>query len=325
MRKVCYTWFILFPFILLTSCNGGGENNFGGGKTISFSNPVEVTLLGYSGDAQEPSISRDGSILFFNNLNSSTLPGGGDNDTNIHYASRIDDFTFQYVGEVSGANTDALPGVNELEGVASMDKNNKFYFVNTTDYLNPLSPDYLLSLFEADYANGSLSNIQSIPNLKSDRPVGQSPVPGELNFDAEIHYDGEFLYYVEGLFSGNPLPDEANIAVASKVAGVFAPDPDSSYFLNAVNTDALEYAPSISTDGLELYFTRAVVSMIAGYDFGIYVATRNFTGDPWGNVQRIDLPAGDFTEAPSISYDGSLLYYHQKVSGKFRICAAQRD
>jgi hypothetical protein len=62
----------------------------------------------------EPSISRDGQYLFFNNSNDPSV------NTNLHWAERIDDLTFQYRGEIAGVNT------TSLEGVASMDRNNVF-------------------------------------------------------------------------------------------------------------------------------------------------------------------------------------------------------
>ena len=45
--------------------------------------------------------------------------------------------------------------------------------------------------------------------------------------------------------------------VATRTGDGFAIDPRSQELLAKVNTPALEYAPAISTDGLELYFTRA--------------------------------------------------------------------
>ena len=55
-----------------------------------------------------------------------------------------------------------------------------------------------------------------------------------------------------------------------------------SYFrLHLINTANLEYAPSISTDQLELYFTRATSLAGGDYDFGIYMATRNSVFESW--------------------------------------------
>lgn len=293
-------------------------------KTPAFQNPRAVTVQGYSGDLMEPSISRDGNTLFFNNLNADMLPSGEQNETNIHYANRIDDVTFEYIGEVNGANVNNEPDENELEGVASLDKNNRFYYIYVWEYFDNSGPNYLRSIFYGDFSNGNLTNIQSIPNLRADRPANEDPVIGELNFDAEIHYDGEELYFVEGKFSGSPFPDEGNIGLATKVNGVFEVHSDSENLFSKINTDALEYAPSISTNSLELYFTRATGTVETSIDFGVFVATRNTVSEPWKNVERIDVITGEITEAPSISLNGKLLYYHQKVNGLYQIYVVER-
>ncbi len=144
--------FAFVSSLLVFSCGGNNESPSDNGSpaptdSVTFSDPAEVTISGYSGDAMEPSISRDGNVLFFNNLNSPELPGGMINDTNIHYAIRNSDVNFQYMGEVIGANTDDTSESNELEGVPSIDNNSKFYFIRTIDYLEASSPDYLLSIF----------------------------------------------------------------------------------------------------------------------------------------------------------------------------------
>ena len=94
-----------------------------------FTNPEPVTIEGYSADAMEPFISPDGNYLFFNDSNS--LP-----QTNLYYATRIDDVTFQFQGEIGGANATGL------NAVASMDVNNTFYFVSTRSYSETLSTIY---------------------------------------------------------------------------------------------------------------------------------------------------------------------------------------
>lgn len=326
--KIIILWGFVMCCISFQIACGGNDDSMPdpdpGQKTPTFQNPGAVTVQGYSGDLMEPAISRNGQILFFNNLNAEKLPSGTSNETDLHYASRIDDVTFEYMGEVDGANIDTIPDENELEGVASSDKNDRLYYIYTGDYFDSSGPNYLRSIFYGDFSNGDLTNIKSIPNLRADRPAGQNPVAGELNFDAEIHYDGEELYFVEGIFSGSSFPDEANIGVATKENGVFAVHPDSKNIFAKINTDALEYAPSISTNSLEFYFTRATGTISSGFDFGVYVATRNSVSEPWDYVKRIETIAGEITEAPSISVDGKLLYYHQKVNGLYQIYVVER-
>src|SRR5271155_4414722 len=93
-----------------------------------FTNPQPVTIVGYSQDAMEPFISPDGNYLFFNSSNS--LP-----QTNLYYATAVDEtgLTFQFQGEIGGANASGL------NAVASMYVNNAFYFVSNRSYAQTLS------------------------------------------------------------------------------------------------------------------------------------------------------------------------------------------
>ena len=67
----------------------------------------------------EPFISPDENTLF-NSLNS-----GG--NTNLHYATKIDDTTFTYNGLVAGTYDSSL---NHLDAVASMDTQITFFWVS---------------------------------------------------------------------------------------------------------------------------------------------------------------------------------------------------
>jgi hypothetical protein len=91
-------------------------------KAASFSNPQPVTIVGYDQDAMEPFLTRDGNFLFFNNSNDPHV------DTNLYWASKVDDLTFQFQGEIRGVNSTAL------DGVASMDVSDNFYFISTRSY-----------------------------------------------------------------------------------------------------------------------------------------------------------------------------------------------
>ena len=75
----------------------------------AFGAPQRVTIRGYDGDAMEPFITKDGRYLLFNNRNDPRT------NTNLHFAARVDDLTFQYRGEIGGVNTPVLEGVPSLE------------------------------------------------------------------------------------------------------------------------------------------------------------------------------------------------------------------
>src|SRR5271165_3074338 len=62
----------------------------------TFGPPQDVTLEGYTGDAMEPFLTRDGKYLLFNNSNQPPT------NTNLQWAERIDDLRFVYRGEIAG-------------------------------------------------------------------------------------------------------------------------------------------------------------------------------------------------------------------------------
>jgi hypothetical protein len=84
-----------------------------------FRDPKPVTIRGYSGQAMEPFLTRDGRYLLFNNSNDPAT------DTDLQYAERVDDGTFDYRGKIRGANSAAL------DAVPSMDREGNLYFVST--------------------------------------------------------------------------------------------------------------------------------------------------------------------------------------------------
>ena len=262
----------------------------------SFSNPQPVTIQGYSGIEMEPSISRDGQYLFFNDSNAP------DNDTNLFYATRIDDTTFSFQGEIGGVNSTAL------DAVASMDSANNFYFVTTRSYGIDLQ-----SLYQGVFSNGAVASVAAVSGVSRNQP-------GWVTMDAEISPDGNTLYFVDAYFNGGPLPTQAKIVIANKNGGSFSRQSNSSYILQKVNASGLNYAPDISGDGLELYFTR----LVSGGQTQIYVAKRSRTTDPFGTPQALTAVNTGAVEAPSLSPDGKKLYYHKQVGTGYQIYMASR-
>lgn len=260
-----------------------------------FRAPERVAIRGYGGDAMEPFIARDGRYLFFNNSNDPKV------DTNLHYAERVDDVTFDYRGEVKGANSKAL------DGVASMDRAGNFFFVSTRSYEKTLS-----TLYRGTFASGVLTNVALVPGVSLNRQ-------GMLIFDAEVSPGGEVVFVADGEFTGGPLPRSADIAVAVREGSVFRRHPASAAFMKNVNSGALEYAPAISADLLELFFTRA-----AGREIAIYRSARASRDEPFGVPQRVVAITG-FVEAPSLSGDGRSLYYHRRDGDRYVIYRVARN
>jgi len=76
-----------------------------------------------------------------------------------------------------------------------------------------------------------------------------------------------------------------------------------------VNSSAHDDTPSISADGLELYFMSY---RDRGYPYGeLYVSTRISTQDPWGPPENLGetINSPDFDGLPCISADGLELYF----------------
>ena len=281
---------------LLIAIGGGCEKaKAPGPQPGDFANPQRVTILGYSGDAMEPFISRDGKYLFFNNSNDPAV------DTNLHWAERIDDLTFQYKGEIGGVNS------TKLDGVASMDRNGVFYFVSTRSYDQTAS-----TVYRGSFDNGTVTRLDLAPGVSTS-------TPGIVNYDAEISPDGKTLYFVESRFSASGQPQTADILIATWNGSAFARDSNSATVMRQVNTSkSLEYAPAISTSGLALFFTS-----LEGSSPAIYAATRTDTSSPFGAPQKITAATG-FVEGPTLSPDEKSLYYHKREGGLFVIYRVTR-
>jgi MYXO-CTERM domain-containing protein len=81
-----------------------------------------------------------------------------------------------------------------------------------------------------------------------------------------------------------------------------------------VNGPLFERWPSVSADGLELYFIRSQLET----DAAIWVATRGSTSEPFGNATRLPATINTgYTSAPSISADGLTLFFSSNRPGGF--------
>jgi WD40-like Beta Propeller Repeat len=258
----------------------------------SFGRPVRIEMKGYTGNIMEPFFSRDGKVLLFNNLNSAP------ENTNLHWAERINDSNFQYKGELTGVNSP------ELEGVPTMDSAGHLYFVSTRNYSQTLS-----TVYQCDYLDGHASNVhllQGVSKLKA----------GWVNFDVEVSSNGQSLYFVDAKFNGSGQPTSADLVLAQKTGGGFQRAPETDSTLQNINTDALEYAASISADNLTLYFTRVLLPVSENSTPEILFSTRPATKDPFGPPSKIMNITG-FAEAPAISPNQKILYYHKKEKNLF--------
>ena len=259
---------------------------------IEFGVPAPVTIRGYSGHAMEPFLTRDGRYLLFNNSNSPP------DETDLYWAERVDDVTFDYRGRIDAASSPAL------DGVPTADRDGNLYFVTLRSY----SPQNLTTIYRTTFP--ATSPPVPVPGLSRG-------IFGQINFDVEVSADGNTLYFVDGTFTGGPVPVVADFAVAVR-------QPDGSFQrqgtgeMAAINTPALEYAAGISEDGLSFYFTRIVDGVPT-----IFVSVRRRIDEAWGAPQHIDAIPG-FAEAATVAPGGKAIYYHAQRNGRFVIERLER-
>jgi hypothetical protein len=256
----------------------------------AFDKPQPVVIEGYGGHAMEPFLSRDGTMLFFNNLNEPSV------NTDIHYAVRTGTLAFRYKGLVGGVNTE-----KNLEGVPSLDRSGTFYFISPRAY-----GMHSTTIFTGKFREGSVTDVKQVQGDLS---------PGKLfwfNMDSEISADGNTLYSTDNrTLPFGKIPDRSDFFIARKTAsGTFRRDEASAAIMKNVNAPGMmQYAASISGDELTLYFTRLDRRKLTT---GIYVATRPRRDAAFGPPQRIESITGPLVEAPAVTPDGCGIYFHRK-------------
>ena len=263
-----------------------------------FGREQPVAIIGYDGDVMEPFVTSDGRYLLFNNSNDPAI------DTNILYAERGKDDQFKFRGPVAGVNTAAL------DGVPSIDDAGNIVFVSTRSYATTAS-----TLFSGRFANGTVTSVALIAGVSRQQP-------GVVNFDAGISPDGKTLWFDDGDFTAAGQLKAAKIVVADRIGAGFVRRADSETVLARINAGGLNYAPAISRNGLELFFTR-VDSLTSGHAPMIMRATRGSTIAVFDAPQRVAAAAG-FVEAPALSKDSHALYYHKRIDGRYRLYRVNR-
>lgn len=274
----------------------------------SYGSEIDVTINGLSFDAMEAFISPDGNYLFFNNLNDGI-------DTKLFYSTKVNDSTFNYVGELNGTNQTIQP---YLDAVPDMDSIGNFYWTSTRNY-----PAELDNLFHGTFNSGNVSNIGRV------RGDFNKNIPGWLIMDHGISTDGQFLYFNNARFDGGGIPVETEIGVAQKVNdSTFTTLPNSVGILQNINdTNYLYYAPCISSDNLELYYTRFLTGPITPTTpVGICVAVRNTPLDTFSiPVVLFSETVLNIIEAPTLTMDKKIMYYHKKIVGSHKIVMRYRE
>ena len=186
-----------------------------------------------------------------------------------------------------------------------MDTKGNLYFVSTRSYRETLS-----TIYSAKVRNGLASAPELVAGVSRRSP-------GWVNFDAEISADGNTLYFVDGYFGSSNQPHSAILVAAVRSGNGFRRLPDHAQPFAHVNSDWLQYAPSVSSDELELFLTR-VKRIEPSAEPAIFRSMRRRVDEPFSVPQRISAIQG-FAEAPTLSPDRRSLYYHARVDERFRI------
>ena len=276
----------------------------------SFGHEIDVSINGLTFDAMEPFISPDGNYLFFNNINDGV-------DTKLFYATKINDSTFTSVVELTGTTQTAE---YHLDAVADMDSNGNFYWTSTRDY-----PEELDNLFYGIFNSGNVSDIERV------RGDFNMNIPGWLIMDHGISLDGQFLYFNNARFDDQNCigPCETRLGIAQKVnATTFNTLPNSTTILQNINDDDyVYYAPCISSDNLELYYTRYLKGPItANTVLEVCVAVRKNVVDSFSIPKVLfSETISDLIEAPTLTTDKNIIYYHKKIPGSHKIVMRYRN
>ena len=296
--------------ILIFSCSSSDDYRNDLIIYPSFGSEIEVRINGLSFDAMEPFVSPDGSYLFFNNLNDGV-------NTKLYYATKINDSTFNFVGELIGANQTTPP---HLDAVADMDINGDFYWTSTRNY-----PTELNNLFHGTFSSGNISDIERVQgDFNMD-------TPGWLIMDHGISLDGQYLYFNNARFDDVNCqgPCETTLGIAKKDdISTFSTLPDSASILENINdSNYIYYAPCISSDNLEFYYTRYLKGEITSSTvFEICVAVRS------NSLLKFSIPRVLFSEtisnlieAPTLTTNKAIIYYHKKTTDSHKIIMRYRS
>lgn len=284
-----------------------------------FHNPQPVAIDGLPAGAdgtplstEEPFVSRDGRFLFFNS-------GEHENHKDLYYAVWRDG-GWRYQGEIG-------PHINtakNVEGNPTMDASYDFYYIDSakqtmarSGHFNPLT--------------GQLDGLHDVAGIPEKEIKPFRSFQG--NMGVEISADGKTLYFSRATWKMNAFWlgrfIDSDIFFAQRRDSRFIYDEKQARtIMQNINTRDMEYAASISADGLELFFTRLAIDDLekGRIHSQIMRAARTDPAAPFGLPQPITaIGSSGFVEAPAIGPDGSELYYHKREGKKFRLYKVVRS
>jgi hypothetical protein len=138
-------------------------------------------------------------------------------------------------------------------------------------------------------------------------PVNLGPLvnSSSYEFDACISADGLSLY-VNSMRTGGQGEDDLWITTRATTSDPWGPAVNLG---PTVNCPTWDYGPSISADGLSLYFAS---NRPGGYgETDIWVTTRATTEDGWGEPVNLGPAVNNamYVQGPSIASDGRVLFF----------------
>lgn len=292
------------------------------GTNTEWSNETEIPITGYSGNAMEPQISADGGVLLFNNKTSS------DTEMDIHYAVKQVDDSYAYGGTLTGANVNGV-----LDGVPATDSSNNFYFMSLRNY-GAGSPARYRSLFAGQFSLAGGLSVINVAAADSSFPDGTAPSGSTIHVDMDLglSWDGTKAIVARAVFSdGKGYPDSSQLVMfdSNPTTRLLTADATSDAILQNINLAACRiYAPTLSINKLELFYSVLEVSDGNVFNFKMVVAQRANTTEAFSKGSILSGITGQIYEGPSISnHDGGkTLYYHKQDSttGKFKLYKVTR-
>lgn len=270
-----------------------------------FGNEKTVTINGLTFDAMEPTISPDGNALFFNSLNDGIT-------TSLYYAAKVNDTVFNFIGAVPVVNQTITP---RLDAVATLDTANNFYWITTRDYPVNIENVMRIKFLSSGYTN--------FGRLHGDFYINS---PGYLIMDLTTNYSGNEIIYCNAYFNSclGGAPCKSSMGIAQKLNdSTFNKIPSSASIMANINdtVNFIVYAPCITKDGLELYYTRLLKG---GTQTEIMSSVRTSTTLPFSMPTVLVTAPSFLPEAPTLTTDKSKLYYHKKIGSTFKIFLLNR-
>ena len=181
-----------------------------------------------------------------------------------------------------------------------MDSAANFIWVSTRNY-----PSVFQNLQRGTYSAGNVSNTGLVHGDFYILTLNW------LIMDQMLSYDGNYLYYCNAYFNScSNGPCDARLGVAQRMNdSTFNKLPNTDGIMqNIDDTNYLVYAPQVSKNGLELYYTRLLKST---FNTEICVAVRKNITDTFSLPMVIYSNNGLVPEAPTVTANDSILYYHR--------------